>query len=63
MLSTVARLVILFGPESHCRGSGSLVSGGGSEDSRAEAARVHTPSKNPLPVSSSYYSLPEGPVL
>src|SRR5215212_7869236 len=51
--SRVARFVLLFGPESHCRGSGSLLLGVGHKNGGRlfECASVHAPSKNPRPVS------------
>ena len=47
----VAPLVMLFEPESHCRGSGSFVLQGGSRKTAVALLGVHTPSKNPTPVS------------
>jgi hypothetical protein len=51
--STVARLAILFGPEPHSQGSGSIAlrDGGGSRKLADALLGVHTPSKNPPPVS------------
>jgi len=46
---TVARLVVLFGPESHCQGSGSFVlrGEGGSQEWAVAMQGVHTSAKNP----------------
>src|SRR5215203_1507875 len=46
---TVARCVILYGPEPHCQGSGSFVSwgGGGSQEWAVALLGVHTPPKYP----------------
>jgi hypothetical protein len=51
--STVARFVILFGPESHCRGSGSIAlrGGGGSRKIAIALLGAHTTSENPPPNS------------
>jgi hypothetical protein len=50
---TAARPVILFGPDSYCRGPGPFVSrgGGGSRKSAVALPGAHTPSKNLAPVS------------
>jgi hypothetical protein len=51
--STIARLVILFGSESYCQGSGPFVLRGGGRSRKLAVALlgVHTPSKNLAPVS------------
>jgi hypothetical protein len=51
--STVARLMILFGPESYCQGSGSLVlrGGGGSRKLTVAFLGAQTTSKYPRPFS------------
>jgi hypothetical protein len=51
--STIARLVILFGSDSYCRGSGPFVlrGGGGLRKSAVALPGVHTPSKNLASVS------------
>jgi hypothetical protein len=51
--STVAWLVIIFGPEPHYQGSGSfaLPGGGGSWKLAVVVLGVHTLSKNPPPIS------------
>jgi hypothetical protein len=45
--------VILFGPESHCQGSGPFVlqGGGGSQEWAVALLGVHTSLKNPRPLS------------
>ena len=50
---TVAHLVIHFEPEPHWQGSGSFVlrGGGGSRELAVALLWVHTPSKNPRPLS------------
>ena len=50
---TVARDMTLFGPESYCQGSGNFVlrGGGGSRKLPVAFLGVHTPAKNPRPIS------------
>jgi hypothetical protein len=52
-LSTVARGVILFGPESYWQGSSSFVlrGGGGSRKLAVALPSVHAPPRNPPPIS------------
>ena len=47
----VAHLVIHFEPEPHWQGSGSFVLRGGSRELAVALLWVHTPSKNPRPLS------------
>jgi hypothetical protein len=45
------RIENLFGPESHCQGSGSFVLQGGPRKLAVALLSVHTPAKNPPAVS------------
>jgi len=60
--STVARLVIHFGPESYCQGSGSSVLEGGSRECAVAFPGMHAPAKKPPPVSGmqAYIACPIG---